>query len=260
MKTVDKKAFFFDYDGTVWFGTYGEKTLRALEELHSNGHLLFLNTGRSRGNTRPDKLAHIPFDGILCGGGHAEVFGKDLFRRDINKEVLKKVLSLEKEYDLLIIYEGVKAVYRRKGILSGDRSEELEDVTCLLDCEKYPITKFSIIKKEDGGEKQPVPDKVIKGLEEYFDVVDLGHYYECMLKGTGKDVVAKMVVESLGIEPQNVYVFGDSLNDLAMFKAFSHRVAIGHSPKELKDIAEYVTVEELDGVWEALVHFGFVKP
>ena len=260
MKKVDKKAFFFDYDGTIWFGTYGEKTLEALNKLHSDGHLLFLNTGRSRGNTRPEKLALIPFDGILCGGGHAEVFGKDLFRRDITKEVMQKVLSLEKEYDLLIIYEGVKGVYRRKGILPKDRSVELEDITCLLDCEKYPITKFSIIKKEEDGKKLPAPDIAIKELEKHFDVVDLGHYYECMLIGTGKDVVAKIVVESLGIDPRSVYVFGDSLNDLAMFKAFSHRVAIGHSPQELKDIAEYVTVEELDGAWEALVHLGFVKP
>ena len=260
MKTIDKKAFFFDYDGTIWFGSYGEKTLKALKELHSNGHLLFLNSGRSRGNTRPDKLALIPFDGIICGGNHAEVFGKELFRRDITKEVLEEVIRLEKEYDLWIIYEGVRSVYRRKGILPEDRSEELEDVTCLLDCDKYPITKFSIIKKGEDGKRQPIPNTVIKELEKYFDVVELGHYYECMLIGTGKDVAAKKVVESLGIDPRSVYVFGDSLNDLAMFKAFNHRVAIGHSPRELKKIAEYVTVEELNGAWEALVHLGFVNP
>ena len=147
MEKVDKKAFFFDYDGTVWFGSYGEKTLKALEVLHGKGHLIFYNSGRSKGNTRKEKVALIPFDGMLYGGSHAEIGGKTVFRNDISRSIMEEVISLEKENDLLIIYEGVEGVYKRKGILPQYNGEEQDDVSVLLDVENYPITKFSIIKK-----------------------------------------------------------------------------------------------------------------
>ena len=64
MDKNNKKVFFFDFDGTLWFGKYGEKTLQALNILHEKGHLLIYNSGRSMGNTRFKRLEPIPFDGF----------------------------------------------------------------------------------------------------------------------------------------------------------------------------------------------------
>ena len=43
-----------------------------------------------------------------------------------------------------------------------------------------------------------------------------------------------------------------------MFKVGGHNIAINHSPDELKTLAEYVTTEEENGVYEALVHLGLI--
>jgi hydroxymethylpyrimidine pyrophosphatase-like HAD family hydrolase len=260
MRNNQKKAFFFDFDGTLWFGSYGEKTLKALKILHDKGHLIFYNSGRSKGNTRKERVSLIPFDGMLYGGSHAEIGDKTVFRKDIPRFIIEEVISLEKAHGLLIIYEGVKGVYKSKGILPQYNGEEQDDISILLDTENYPITKFSIIKKQDeNGEYLSIPSEVIQKLNEHFFIVDLDHYAECMLKGMGKDFITEKVVKYLGMEKQDVYAFGDSLNDLAMFKACHHRIAIGHSPEELKALAEYVTKEEQNGVYEALVHLGFIS-
>ena len=102
MENINRKAFFFDYDGTIWFGRFSEKTLKALCKLHEKGHLLFYNSGRSKGNTRKDKVALIPFDGLLYGGSHIEYNGKDIFRKDIPKDIMKEIVAIENANNLLI--------------------------------------------------------------------------------------------------------------------------------------------------------------
>ena len=139
MENTNRKAFFFDYDGTIWFGRFSEKNLKALKKLHEKGHLLFYNSGRSKGNTRKDKVALIPFDGFLYGGSHIEYKSEDIFRRDIPKEVMSEIVAIEKEYNLLISYEGVEDIYKRKGAMPQFYGNELDDTVALLDTEKYPV-------------------------------------------------------------------------------------------------------------------------
>ncbi|MBR2337748.1 MAG: HAD hydrolase family protein [Clostridia bacterium] len=260
MKTSDKKAFFFDFDGTIWFGRYGERTLKALKELHGKGHLLFYNSGRSRGNTRFDNVYEIPFDGYLCGGCLAVTnSGEVLYRSDISREVISATLEIEKRFDLLMLYEGVDGVYKRKGILSWLNGEELDDIFLLKDVEAYPVSKLSLLKKRgQNGEYLPIPKEALDLLAEHYILIDFEGYVECMQKGHGKDVIILKTVEKLNVALKNTYAFGDSLNDLPMFNVCAKCVAIGHSPKELKKCASYVTSEEEDGVWEALKAFNLI--
>ena len=36
MKKAENKLFFFDFDGTLWFGRYGDRTIKALNTLREN--------------------------------------------------------------------------------------------------------------------------------------------------------------------------------------------------------------------------------
>lgn len=55
--------------------------------------------------------------------------------------------------------------------------------------------------------------------------------------GAGKDEALRFVADHLRIEPGNVVAAGDSGNDLAMFQAADHAVAVGNARKELLDAA-----------------------
>ena len=96
-------------------------------------------------------------------------------------------------------------------------------------------------------------------LSKDFQIIDLDFYYECMLKGTGKDFITQKVIENLNLDIKNCYFFGDSLNDLSVFKLGGINTAIGHSPQELKNLAHFITTEEENGVYESLCHFGIIK-
>ena len=260
MKNNQKKAFFFDFDGTLWFGKYGEKTLKAILKLKEQGHLLVYNSGRSKGNNPAERLKPVPFDAFLCGGCNAEIFGEVVFRKDFSKEQMQKVLKIERDFDLDNLYEGVVGVYKRRGILPVFNGEELDDISVLLDVKTYPISKFCIIKKErEKRQYLPAPKEAIEKLSDEFDVIEFSNYYEVTQKGTGKDVLCKLLIQKLGLKIEDCYFFGDSLNDLSAFLLGGNNVAIGHSPDALKQKAQFITTLEEDGIYEALHHFGFVE-
>ena len=56
----DKKALFFDFDGTLWFGKYGDKTLETLKKLHEKGYILVYASGRSRKCARRKRRTFSP--------------------------------------------------------------------------------------------------------------------------------------------------------------------------------------------------------
>lgn len=265
MKNSSKKAFFFDFDGTLWFGKYGEKTLEGLKKLHSDGHLLFYNSGRSKGHTHHDKLAVIPFDGFLYGGNHAEIFGETVYRNDLSRDLIEVITHTEKDFNLDILYEGVISSYKHTNFPFKCHGIEFDDTSEILNVEKYPVTKFCIFKKwitdEKSGLKSyfPLDEKANAILSEYFHVIDLDFYYECILKNTGKDFIVKKTLEFLKMDIEDCYFFGDSLNDLSVFKIGGTNVAIAHSPSELKKFANFITTEEENGVYESLLYYGFIK-
>ena len=65
------KIAFFDIDGTIWnfHNEIPESTGRAIKALRENGHLAFLNTGRSRGFVTSKPLFSLGFDGVVSGCG-----------------------------------------------------------------------------------------------------------------------------------------------------------------------------------------------
>ena len=67
----NRKALFFDVDGTLLpEGTrqIPESARNALKEARSNGHLIFINSGRTYCNLDEVKR-QIEADGYLCGCG-----------------------------------------------------------------------------------------------------------------------------------------------------------------------------------------------
>lgn len=256
----DKKALFFDFDGTLWFGKYGDKTLETLKKLHDAGYILVYDSGRSRGNTDFNLIKDIPFDALCFGGCEAEIFGKEVYHRDFTAKQIDYLLKMPEKYLRRTVFEGVKGFYKYRGTLPKYLGEEKDDMEFLRDVKNYPLSKFSTIKVDkEGGGFVPIDKEVIAYLSKEFFVVDLDHYIECMNKGHGKDLMVKIICEHLGIKRENTYCFGDSENDLAMFKAVKYGVAMAHAPKTVKDLACYVTKSDIDGVYEAVYALGLLQ-
>lgn len=58
----------------------------------------------------------------------------------------------------------------------------------------------------------------------------------------------------------DAYVFGDGLNDLAMFRQAPLAIAMGNAVSQLKEIASYVTDNASEeGIYKACIQFGWIE-
>ena len=77
---MDKKALFYDIDGTLLSDVTGEVPASAMEALRAaqeKGHLTFINTGRTICSLPPE-LKEMPFSGFACGCGTYISYGDEI--------------------------------------------------------------------------------------------------------------------------------------------------------------------------------------
>lgn len=110
---MKRKAVFIDIDGTLFASGIGipKSASDAIRKLRRNGHLAFINTGRSRANIF-DKYEKIGFDGYVAGcGAYIEIEEKIIKNILFNKEELKHLTNVFDEAVSSIIYEGPDSMY-----------------------------------------------------------------------------------------------------------------------------------------------------
>lgn len=235
-----KYAMFFDIDGTIInHGDFPEANKRMLAAAHNAGHLLFINTGRSRGNM-PGYITDTGFwTGFCCGGAYAEVNGEILINKTMSESVFIRLLDFLDINNLGCAVECTKAVYvyntTRWGFTPISR-RELTDMFPSIE-----ITKVTFDRRLD--------DLTI--LTD-FNLIQFPDYTEAMLKDCNKAAIMDSVIKKLGIPRENTVSFGDSLNDLEMMQYTKISVAMAHSPQEIRDISDLVTESPETGVAEAL--------
>ena len=121
-----------------------------------------------------------------------------------------------------------------------------------IDC--YDFDKFYIGSDENSQCRE------LFGRLKDMEVIDRGGgFYECVPRGHSKATAIDMVLKRCGISLDDAYVFGDSGNDLAMFRYGRNCVLMGHHSPVLEPYATFVTktVEE-DGIAYAMKELGII--
>ncbi len=70
------------------------------------------------------------------------------------------------------------------------------------------------------------------------------YYCDLNIKGNSKGNAVKELIKELNIKRTETMCFGDSMNDLSMFKACHYKVAMKNASDELKEIADFITKED----------------
>ena len=97
-------------------------------------------------------------------------------------------------------------------------------------------------------------------IKDDMEVIDRGsNTFECILKGYTKGTAIDWVLEHFGMTRDQSYAFGDSSNDLAMFRHAGHAIAMGAHDQVLEPYTEFITktVEE-DGIAYAMKKYGLI--
>lgn len=255
---------FFDIDGTLLSEktkAVPESAVRAVAQARKEGHLTFINSGRTYCLMGPIREL-VEMDGYLCGcGTDLTVEGEQLFRRQIPHERGLQIRKDILKYGLDGWLEAREAIYFRKetsrfaGIEQVRQSVHRNVSDYGWDEECFDYDKLCVFADE-----QSDRDGFFRIMEEDFEIIDRdGLFYEIVPKGYSKATAIERVLEHYGLALDDAYVFGDSTNDLPMFQYAKHSVLMGNHSKELEPYATFVTktVEE-DGIAWAMTELGLI--
>ncbi len=231
-----------DLDGTFLAGDPDHRNqLYQLIATHPEIKLVFV-TGRGLEVVMPilsDPTIPVP-DYVICDVGATVVDG----------ESLQAVQPIQREIDVLWPGESkVAEVMSRFPDLN--RQEVPQQRRCSYLC---------------------APDEVPEDIETVADqlgcdvLYSLGRYLDILPPGVNKGSTLAKLVDQLGVDPEQVIVAGDTLNDLPMFEVGFKGVCVGESENALiKATADRARIYHArhcgcGGILEAITHFNFLGP
>jgi len=260
------KALFFDIDGTLLSEITKEipqSALDALKKTAEKGNLTFINTGRTWSEL-PEELKKLPFSGFLCGcGTYLRRDGEILMHQTIPKKRCEEIPVILKECRIGMILEGTDNVYFPSEV---SRFQEVEQTRAhfaavgiglaeTAETKGIIYDKFCIVT-----DAQSDIERMYREFEQEFDIMDRrGGVYEIVPHGCSKGTAVDYALKQFQLEKEDAYVFGDSSNDLTMFRCGAHTIALGKHDEILDPYTEYVTdTVERDGVAKAMEHYGLI--
>lgn len=258
---------FFDLDGTLISDDEAyiipKSAINAIHKAQSNGHLMYVDTGRTVMNVE-QRLRDIGFDGYICGCGmYIECGGKVIFQHKLPQELCDRVAELVYECDMTPMYEHSKSFFTDKrcrpfeGFLTLKRRFENQGKDLSPDVSDDNFAFDKLLAWYD--EKSDL-ERFKKETEQNFDFIVRGDgFCELTVKGFSKGTGIARVLEYHNIPLSDAYAIGDSMNDLPMLEAVPNSIVMGESSDELKKIASFVTKNLLDdGIEYALTHSGMI--
>ena len=248
------KIVFFDIDGTLLDHDKNmpASTKKAIETLKENGVFVAIATGRAPFMFESIRN-ELDIDSFVSFNGQYVVFeGEPLFKNPLNNGKIEE-LYLEASgkghpvvfMNHLTMKSSVKHHDFIENSLGGLKFAHPEhDDLFYVDRDLYQTLLFC----EEGQESyysETYPEfNFIRWHPYSVDILPAG--------GSKAEGIKKMV-ERLGFKLEDVYAFGDGLNDLEMLKAVGTGVAMGNAVPDLQELANMVTKDvDDDGIWHGL--------
>ncbi len=252
------RAAFFDVDGTLLSlaqNRVPDSAVAALARLRDSGIALVLATGRT--HYLLDKIdltafdAAVTFNGQLVEVGDRVVHSNPLDPEDVASVVRQvergafECLFMERDRMYL---SGANELTRAMEALTHNHFE-LAPVEQALEHDVYQLNVFLA-----PGEEHLLLDRTAHVKTTRWS--DL--FVDGMPDAGGKDAGVRIVMDELGLTPEECVAFGDGGNDVDMFGAVGTSVAMGNGGADARAAATYVTDDvDADGIWNACVRLGF---
>ena len=234
---------FFDVDGTIFdFFSRGvrDNVKNAIHETEQKGNLCFISSGRPWGFISK-QVKDIGFDGyVLANGAHVLYKNKNLSVHYLDADKMKEFIQYfdKRGFEYIIatpdgtyLKDGFDYLYNFYGTCNIDTHEFIREFD--MDEVLKKCVKIEVYYK--GPEEIPDLQELTKG---YF-FLDQGSTFvgevsrSDVTKGTG----IRETLDALHIPVEDSYCFGDGHNDVEMFKAVKHGIAMGNAVDGIKALA-----------------------
>lgn len=261
---LNKSILFFDIDGTILSEKthiISNDTKEAIEAARKNGHLAFINTGRTL-EELDHRILSLEFDGFVCGCGtyimHKE---KVLLSNLLTKECRESVIKDIRECKLEACLEGITTVYFDSNSTHPKVCEFRESMKArginlgTFDDDTIDFTKFTIHVQEDSD-----LNTFYERQKDSFTFIERGnHFFEIIPKGFSKATGIQFLLDYFNMSLDHAYAFGDSSNDLPMLEYVPNSIAMGNADKALLPVVSFVTKDvDENGIRYALEHYKLI--
>ena len=182
----------------------------------------------------PSPIKRFPFDGYICGcGTYAEYKDEVLYSSTLSVERSQAIIKKMEECKIDGIFEGIEDDYFP---IRVSRFDKLENTRRYFRNMGIGIEMFA-------GKDQFAYDKLfvytdeqsdVKGFLEFLEQEEMEAIdrqygtYEIMPIGHSKATGCEVIRKHLHLALDQIYVFGDSSNDLPMMEYTSHAIVMGH--------------------------------
>lgn len=269
---MDKKAVFFDIDGTIVNerNEISESTRYAIRKLCDRGHLGFICTGRAY-SAIEEEILKLGFQGVVSGAGtFASYLGKIIYNHEVAQKDLEATIKTMDEMQIDYILEGKDYLFAKREMIQTPKPhyqvfvQRFQSFTREIDrLEEIHANKFTCCFTPEESDK--MQDFIRKYQRQYDAIVhesvetqDLNNPFrnkivEFVPKGYNKAEGIKRVIEKLGIPWENTCAFGDSNNDIEMLEYVNYSVVMKNGSPQAKKVSKYMTDTVDDqGIYQGL--------
>ena len=249
-----KKFLFFDVDGTLYNHdkVIPSSTLEALKIAKDNGHEIAIATGRAPFMIK-SLLEELNIHTYVSFNGQYVVYNDEvIFTDGVPNESLSKIIEFGNARNEPVVFlDDVQMI----ASIGGN-----EEIAASLATLKYPYPSIDATYYLN----KPVYQTLIftdeEGEKEYskqFPDVQLVRWHpvscDILPKNGSKARGIQKLQQFAQIPLEDIYVFGDGLNDVEMLSYVPNSVAMGNGHPKAKETAKYVTnhVDE-NGIYNAL--------
>lgn len=257
---MTNKIVFFDIDGTLldFNKELPDSTREAVKTLKENGVYVAIATGRAPFMIE-DIRKELDIDSYVCFNGQYVVFENEIiYRNPLPKSKLHNLLEHTKNKRIPVVLmneHGARTtVPYSKHIEETLRSFKLDHPEHDEEYHHHYDIFQSLLYCTEQEEKEYTQEhrdlKFIRWHPVCMDVVPFGG---------SKAIGINEFIKRAEFQLENVYAFGDGLNDIEMLQTVGTGIAMGNAEKELLKHADVVTssVDE-DGIYNGLVKVGLI--
>ncbi|MGD7010082.1 Cof-type HAD-IIB family hydrolase [Metabacillus sp. 84] len=257
---MKEKVVFFDIDGTLL--DHDKKvpasTRQTLDDLREAGHHVAIATGRAPFMFK-DLREELGIYSFVSFNGQYVVFeGEVIYKNPLKTETLEKVLEFSEETKHPLVFMNHETMmasesnhpYIEESMGSLKFPHPEVNPSFFNEAEIYQTLLFCKTGEEE-------PYKKYKDLN-FIRWHELAT--DILPTGGSKAEGIKKLVERLKFDREDIYAFGDELNDLEMIKYAGTGVAMGNANPKLKEIADYITRPVDDnGIQYAVQQLGLLS-
>lgn len=251
------KAMFFDLDRTLLNSDklIPQSAIHAMKDCKKKGIKLFVATARipalDKSLNWSDEIISL-FDGGVYSNGAINIANNEIGYNYMDSKVVNNIVTAMKQFPYInIALQSNDNKHAFNNLLPENElglwGVEKEKIFSIQQLDYNKILKLLIFDGEYSSGFKAIPDQVLNLIADTCGkcaklyVTDFGKILQVVSINASKYRGVEYIRNKLGLEKDEIAVFGDDLNDLEMIKGYRNSVAMENAVDEIKVAASFVT-------------------